>query len=128
MITFGLFCKYTGKKYLYVCVQYLNFFSYFRLLEVNGKILGASRNLSQSSTLDELSRLLAVSYDPAEIVVLRPRRSHSQNLDSNYSTTLTSSSNSANRRLKADNLRLTHRICYLEEQVRRKKLYNYFYS
>lgn len=78
-----------------------------RLLEVNGKILGTSRNVTQASTLDELSRLLAVSYDPAEVVVLRPKRAHDQNYVQ-----------ASNRRLKADNLRLTHRICYLEEQVR----------
>ncbi|XP_043272584.1 uncharacterized protein sprt isoform X2 [Venturia canescens] len=65
-----------------------------RILEVNGKIVvGAGRN--------DLTRLLAVAPDAAQIVVLRR-----------------SESLAALRTLRSDNLRLTHRIGYLEEQVR----------
>ena len=66
----------------------------FRILEVNGKlVVGAGRS--------DLARLLAVAPDSAQIVVLRRGES------------LT-----ALRTLRSDNLRLTHRIGYLEEQVR----------
>lgn len=66
----------------------------FRILEVNGKlVVGAGRS--------DLARLLAVAPDAAQIVVLRKGES------------LT-----ALRTLRSDNLRLTHRIGYLEEQVR----------
>lgn len=65
-----------------------------RILEVNGKlVVGAGRS--------DLARLLAVAPDAAQIVVLRKGES------------LT-----ALRTLRSDNLRLTHRIGYLEEQVR----------
>ncbi|XP_077278671.1 PDZ domain-containing protein sprite isoform X2 [Temnothorax americanus] len=65
-----------------------------RILEVNGKlVVGASRN--------DLARLLAVAPDAAQIVVLRKGESLA-----------------ALRTLRSDNLRLTHRIGYLEEQVR----------
>ncbi|XP_061929162.1 uncharacterized protein LOC107995393 isoform X3 [Apis cerana] len=64
------------------------------ILEVNGKlVVGAGRS--------DLARLLAVAPDAAQIVVLRKGES------------LT-----ALRTLRSDNLRLTHRIGYLEEQVR----------
>ncbi|XP_036146233.1 uncharacterized protein LOC105830436 [Monomorium pharaonis] len=65
-----------------------------RILEVNGKlVVGASRS--------DLARLLAVTPDAAQIVVLRKGESLA-----------------ALRTLRSDNLRLTHRIGYLEEQVR----------
>lgn len=65
-----------------------------RILEVNGKlVVGAGRS--------DLARLLAVAPDVAEIVVLRKGESLA-----------------ALRTLRSDNLRLTHRIGYLEEQVR----------
>ncbi|XP_012287902.1 uncharacterized protein LOC105703800 [Orussus abietinus] len=65
-----------------------------RILEVNGKIVvGAGRS--------DLARLLAVAPDAAQIVVLRRGESLA-----------------ALRTLRSDNLRLTHRIGYLEEQVR----------
>lgn len=61
---------------------------------MNGKtVVGAGRN--------DLARLLAVAPDAAQIVVLRR-----------------SESLAALRTLRSDNLRLTHRIGYLEEQVR----------
>ncbi|KAF7385808.1 hypothetical protein HZH66_011650 [Vespula vulgaris] len=65
-----------------------------RILEVNGKlVVGANKN--------DLTRLLAVAPDAAQIVVLRKGESLA-----------------ALRTLRSDNLRLTHRIGYLEEQVR----------
>ncbi|KAL0128890.1 hypothetical protein PUN28_003927 [Cardiocondyla obscurior] len=65
-----------------------------RILEVNGKlVIGAGRS--------DLARLLAVAPDAAQIVVLRKGESLA-----------------ALRTLRSDNLRLTHRIGYLEEQVR----------
>lgn len=67
---------------------------FFRILEVNGKlVVGAGRS--------DLARLLAVAPDAAQIVVLRKGESLA-----------------ALRTLRSDNLRLTHRIGYLEEQVR----------
>nr|XP_050861399.1 uncharacterized protein LOC127068959 isoform X4 [Vespula vulgaris] len=66
----------------------------YRILEVNGKlVVGANKN--------DLTRLLAVAPDAAQIVVLRKGESLA-----------------ALRTLRSDNLRLTHRIGYLEEQVR----------
>lgn len=63
-------------------------------MEVNGKlVVGAGRS--------DLARLLAVAPDAAQIVVLRKGESLA-----------------ALRTLRSDNLRLTHRIGYLEEQVR----------
>ncbi|XP_017875907.1 uncharacterized protein LOC108622501 isoform X2 [Ceratina calcarata] len=65
-----------------------------RILEVNGKlVVGAGRS--------DLARLLAVAPDAAQIVVLRK-----------------GDSLATVRTLRSDNLRLTHRIGYLEEQVR----------
>ncbi|KAK0174428.1 hypothetical protein PV327_010197 [Microctonus hyperodae] len=65
-----------------------------RILEVNGKlVVGAGRS--------DLARLLAVAPDAAQIIVLRK-----------------SESLAALRTLRSENLRLTHRISYLEEQVR----------
>ncbi|KAH0955894.1 hypothetical protein HN011_006817 [Eciton burchellii] len=65
-----------------------------RILEVNGKlVVGAGRS--------DLARLLAVAPDAAQIVILRKGESLA-----------------ALRTLRSDNLRLTHRIGYLEEQVR----------
>lgn len=61
---------------------------------MNGKlVVGANKN--------DLTRLLAVAPDAAQIVVLRKGESLA-----------------ALRTLRSDNLRLTHRIGYLEEQVR----------
>lgn len=61
---------------------------------MNGKlVVGAGRS--------DLARLLAVAPDAAQIVVLRKGESLA-----------------ALRTLRSDNLRLTHRIGYLEEQVR----------
>lgn len=61
---------------------------------MNGKlVVGAGCN--------DLTRLLAIAPDATQIVVLRKNESLS---------TL--------RTLRSDNLRLTHRISYLEEQVR----------
>lgn len=61
---------------------------------MNGKlVVGAGRS--------DLARLLAVAPDAAQIVVLRNGESLA-----------------ALRTLRSDNLRLTHRIGYLEEQVR----------
>lgn len=63
-------------------------------MEVNGKlVVGAGRS--------DLARLLAVAPDAAQIIVLRK-----------------SESLAALRTLRSENLRLTHRISYLEEQVR----------
>ncbi|XP_011313214.1 uncharacterized protein [Fopius arisanus] len=65
-----------------------------RILEVNGKLVA-------SCSRSNLARLLAVDPDAAQIVVLRK----SESLE-------------ILRSLRTENLRLTHRISYLEEQVR----------
>ncbi|KAG8036056.1 hypothetical protein G9C98_004635 [Cotesia typhae] len=66
-----------------------------RLLEVNGKLV-------VTASAADLSRLLAVTPEAAHIVVLRK----------------TNDSLAALRALRSENLRLNHRISYLEEQVR----------
>jgi len=77
-----------------------------RIIEVNGKLV-----LTKSK--EDMLRLLAVSPDPAQLVVLRavppppppkapspPPRDHA-----------------VEEALRSDNVRLTHRISYLEDQV-----------
>ncbi|XP_057322125.1 uncharacterized protein LOC130665664 isoform X2 [Microplitis mediator] len=66
-----------------------------RLLEVNGKLV-------VTAAATDLSRLLGVTPEAAHIVVLRK----------------TNDSLAALRALRSENLRLNHRISYLEEQVR----------
>ncbi|XP_060528120.1 transcription initiation factor TFIID subunit 1 isoform X2 [Cylas formicarius] len=97
-----------------------------RLIEVNGKIV-------LTKNRDELARLLAAAPDPAQIVVLRKLADNTEN-GSTFSKS-TAQEVSALRSelevmrergeearkikegLKSDNIRLTHRISYLEEQV-----------
>ncbi|XP_069688189.1 uncharacterized protein sprt [Periplaneta americana] len=102
-----------------------------RLLEVNGKLVLAK-------TKEDMLRLLAVSPDPAQLVVMRTWPSTSTSLLSTKSTihqhdhsqelmvlreelgTLKERAEDAERAkdsFRTDNLRLTHRISYLEEQV-----------
>ncbi|KAG5881203.1 hypothetical protein JTB14_026645 [Gonioctena quinquepunctata] len=95
-----------------------------RLIEVNGKIV-LNRNR------DDLNRLLAAAPDPAQLVVLRkiPRNEASTIFSStskdvnNLLTELENLKDQAEEShrvkegLKSDNIRLTHRISYLEEQV-----------
>jgi sulfur dioxygenase len=101
------------------------------LLEVNGKLV-----LTKSK--EDMLRLLAVTPDPAQLVVMRTHLSTSTSL---LSTTATMHQHDHSRELlllreemgnlrgraedaerakdsfRNDNLRLTHRISYLEEQV-----------
>lgn len=101
----------------------------YRLLEVNGKIV-----LTKSR--DDLIRLLSAAPDPAQIVVLR-KKSHVNTLDVSNEANDSNAINEvaalrselsvvkeqaeeaqkAKDGLRADNVRLTHRISYLEEQV-----------
>lgn len=106
----------------------------FRLLEVNGKTV-------LNKSLDDLNRLLSAAPDPAQIVVLREEQPKISMADSKPNHRCHPSNNTgvnevtvlrkelevvreqaeeAQRTkddLKADNVRLTHRISYLEEQV-----------
>lgn len=118
-----------------------NTFSYssFSLIEVNGKIV-------LTKTREDLARLLSAAPDPAQIVVLR-RNSINNGIARNCtqqqsaSAAAASTTNNAVREvaslrselevvreraeeaqrakdgLRSDNIRLTHRISYLEEQV-----------
>nr|CAH7732439.1 unnamed protein product [Callosobruchus chinensis] len=96
-----------------------------RLVEVNGKIV-------LNKNMEDLQRLLAAAPDPAQVVVLRKLASMAEvpNFTSNTSkevialkTELEDVRNKAEEAQKAkegfksDNIRLTHRISYLEEQV-----------
>jgi sulfur dioxygenase len=103
----------------------------YRLLEVNGKLV-------LTKTKEDMLRLLAVTPDPALLVVMRTRPSSSASLLSTTAIihqhdhsrellllreelgTLRGRAEDAERAkdsFRSDNLRLTHRISYLEEQV-----------
>ncbi|XP_056639188.1 uncharacterized protein LOC130446769 isoform X1 [Diorhabda sublineata] len=92
-----------------------------RFVEVNGKIV-------LTKNRDDLTRLLAAAPDPAQLVVLR--KISNSNLSSNTQNGVNSlcseleslrikaeEAEKAKEVLKSDNIRLTHRISYLEEQV-----------
>ncbi|XP_072391552.1 uncharacterized protein sprt [Diabrotica undecimpunctata] len=89
-----------------------------RLIEVNGKIV-----LNKSR--EDLARLLAAAPDPAQIVILR--KVFENKIPTNDVSKLQSELDSLRIKadetqkvkegLKSDNIRLTHRISYLEEQV-----------
>ncbi|KAI4460518.1 hypothetical protein MML48_5g00014585 [Holotrichia oblita] len=107
-----------------------------RLIEVNGKIV-------LTKTREDLARLLSAAPDPAQIVVLRKNCINNGNAKncSLQPSSAASSTNTAVREvaslrselevvreraeeaqrakdgLRSDNIRLTHRISYLEEQV-----------
>lgn len=109
----------------------LLFSSYFRLIEVNGKIV-------LNKNRDDLTRLLSAAPDPAQIVVLRRVPQNGEIILTNHPsnelialrTELEETKEKAEEvqklkeNLKSDNIRLTHRISYLEEQVLSK---TYFY-
>lgn len=107
---------------------YFVLFCRYRLLEVNGKIV-----LTKSR--EDLTRLLSAAPDPAQIVVLRKKADENEK-EERPTTTSTGTGEVAALRnelevvreqaqeaqkvkdgLRADNVRLTHRISYLEEQV-----------
>lgn len=91
---------------------------------MNGKIV-----LNKSR--DDLNRLLAAAPDPAQIVILRKVPENELAISSNGSSIEISclrnelesfreraeETQKAKEGLKSDNIRLTHRISYLEEQV-----------
>ncbi|CAG9860105.1 unnamed protein product [Phyllotreta striolata] len=95
-----------------------------RLIELNGKIV-----LNKSR--EDLNRLLAAAPDPAQIVVLRKFPENEIPLNGNGSSSeagalraqlesLRDRADEAQKSkegFKQDNIRLTHRISYLEEQV-----------
>lgn len=106
-----------------------SFYFCFRLIEVNGKIV-------LNKTREDLTRLLAAAPDPAQIVLLRKVPSPLDNDTSVSPVSSTASEEVAALRselgvvreraeetqkakdgLISDNIRLTHRISYLEEQV-----------
>ncbi|KAJ8985997.1 hypothetical protein NQ317_013881 [Molorchus minor] len=95
-----------------------------RLIEVNGKIV-------LDKTREDLLRLLAAAPDPAQIVILRkvsqngaviPLNSPSKEVlalrsELEVIRERAEEAQKAKAGLKSDNIRLTHRISYLEEQV-----------
>lgn len=95
-----------------------------RLIEVNGKIV-------LNKNRDDLMRLLSAAPDPAQIVVLRKLPQNGEIVLANNHTkelvALRSELEETKEKadevqrikesLKSDNIRLTHRISYLEEQV-----------
>lgn len=72
---------------------------------------------------EDMVRLLTVSPDPAQLVVMRRRPPHLEQLMSSLRAelmTVREQAGEAERTrdsFRSDNLRLTHRISYLEEQV-----------
>ncbi|KAI4460522.1 hypothetical protein MML48_5g00004074 [Holotrichia oblita] len=110
--------------------------TFYSLIEVNGKIV-------LTKTREDLARLLSAAPDPAQIVVLRKNCINNGNAKncSLQPSSAASSTNTAVREaaslrselevvreraeeaqrakdgLRSDNIRLTHRISYLEEQV-----------
>ncbi|CAH0393584.1 unnamed protein product [Bemisia tabaci] len=90
-----------------------------RLLEINGKVVMGMKSK------EDMNLLLAVSPKPAQIVLLRNRRlsQTSEQLMFNLREELNSFREKAGEAertrdsFRSDNLRLTHRISYLEEQV-----------
>ncbi|KAL3269207.1 hypothetical protein HHI36_008289 [Cryptolaemus montrouzieri] len=96
-----------------------------RIIEVNGKIV-------LTKTRDDLARLLAAAPDPAQMVVLRKLVNNTSSVKTstdykNEVTSLRTELDAVRERaeeaqrtkdgLRSDNIRLTHRISYLEEQV-----------
>ncbi|KAK4876159.1 hypothetical protein RN001_012581 [Aquatica leii] len=106
-------------------LEHTRLFKGDRLIEVNGKIV-------LNKTREDLTRLLAAAPDPAQIVVMRKVTATQRN---NAYTSTSSDEVAALRNelgvvreraeetqktkdgLVSDNIRLTHRISYLEEQV-----------
>lgn len=100
--------------------------TFCRLIEVNGKIV-------LTKTRDDLTRLLAAAPDPAKLVILRKPAENGTVLPASSRTptqevaalrseleNVKEQAEEAQRvkeGLKSDNIRLTHRISYLEEQV-----------
>lgn len=114
------------KKLIVTHFLYINLL--YRLVEVNGKIVLMKNR-------DDLSRLLAAAPDPAQLVVLRKISPESPEITNsvvkngiNEVNALRSELEVVRERaeeaqkvkdsLRSDNIRLTHRISYLEEQVR----------
>ncbi|XP_063930334.1 uncharacterized protein Sprt isoform X2 [Zophobas morio] len=95
-----------------------------RLVEVNGKIV-------LTKNRDDLSRLLAAAPDPAQIVILRKLSENGTNISLGTTNKEVASlrceleavreraeeAQKTKEGLISDNIRLTHRISYLEEQV-----------
>lgn len=86
-----------------------------------------------TKTRDDLARLLAAAPDPAQMVVLRKMENNTFSAKTSIDykkevTALRTELDAVNDRaeeaqkakdgLRSDNLRLTHRISYLEEQVK----------
>lgn len=86
-----------------------------------------------TKTRDDLARLLAAAPDPAQMVVLRKMENNTSSAKTSIDykkevTALRTELDAVNDRaeeaqkakdgLRSDNLRLTHRISYLEEQVK----------
>ncbi|XP_014246363.1 uncharacterized protein LOC106664851 [Cimex lectularius] len=87
-----------------------------RLLEVNGKLVVGKGK-------EDMCRLLSVSPSPAQIVVMRKHSQRPEQIMSHLQAELSVVKEKAGEAertrdsFRSDNLRLTHRISYLEEQV-----------
>jgi len=87
-----------------------------RFLEVNGKIVAGKGK-------EDLLRLLAVSPNPAQVVVMRKHAQEPEQIMSHLRAELSVVKEKAGEAertrdsFRSDNVRLTHRISYLEEQV-----------
>lgn len=86
------------------------------LLEINGKISLGMKNR------DDIIRLLSVSPNPAQIVVMRQHKNDAlvvSTLQQELNTYREKAGEAERIRdsFRSDNVRLTHRISYLEEQV-----------
>jgi sulfur dioxygenase len=109
---------------VYHLVEWEAHYSNCRLVEVNGKIV-------LTKNRDDLSRLLAAAPDPAQLVILRKLSENGSNISSGVTNKEVASlrceleavreraeeAQKTKDGLISDNIRLTHRISYLEEQV-----------
>lgn len=102
--------------YMFFINFLIKFIFYLRLLEVNGKIV-LTRNK------EEMNRLLTISPSPAQLVVIRVRPSPlaaeiiGLKHDASAAQQRAEEADRARDNARAENVRLTHRISYLEEQV-----------
>lgn len=88
---------------------------HFRLIEINGKLTLGLRSR------EDMVRLLSVSPNPAQIVVMRQHKNDAvvSTLQEELDAYREKAGEAERIRdsFRSDNLRLTHRISYLEEQV-----------
>lgn len=94
------------------------------MLEMSSSLLEANGKIVLAKSREDLQKLLAVSPDPAQLVVMRQQpppqlEAVMTSLRAELSVVREKAGEAERTRdsIRSDNLRLTHRISYLEEQV-----------